>query len=84
MGRHALVRVKPDRPGRESRPLHGRSAERRWVRWGNAGPAGRVGQGVAYDPLRRRIVLYGGAADGGQAFFTDIWEFDGTSWQRLR
>ena len=61
-----------------------RWAENRWAPWGNAGPPGRIGQGIAYDPLRRRIVLYGGAAQGAQTSLSDVWEFDGTSWHRIR
>jgi hypothetical protein len=61
-----------------------RWAQNRWVPWGNPGPPGRIGHGIAYDPLRRRIVLYGGATQGAQTSSTDVWEFDGTSWHRIR
>ena len=41
-------------------------------------PPGRIGHALAYDPNRGVVVLYGGFA--GDRSFTDVWEFDGTSW----
>ena len=51
--------------------------------WGLAaadGPEARGGQAMAYDPLRDRVVLYGGFDDGGQPKFADTWEWDGEQW----
>jgi cysteine-rich repeat protein len=36
---------------------------------------------MAWDPWRRRIVLFGGQS--GALSLDDTWEFDGTSWQQL-
>ena len=55
---------------------------RRWIARGASGPPARIGQGAAYDPLRRRIVLFGGAAEGASQSTSDVWEFDGTVWRR--
>lgn len=55
----------------------------RWVPWrGEPGPTARTGQGLAYDPVRRRIVLYGGVAPGAPQAGPEVWEFDGASWHR--
>lgn len=38
---------------------------------------------MAYDPVRHRVVLFGGI-DGGNVTFSDLWEWDGFEWtQRL-
>jgi hypothetical protein len=42
----------------------------------------RIGQGLAYDAARRRVVLFGGAAEGAGRSFGDLWEFDGRSWRQ--
>lgn len=45
-------------------------------------PLARWSHGLAWDPLRKRAVLFGGL-DGpsvGGREFDDTWEFDGTSW----
>lgn len=50
-------------------------------------PPGRLLAGGAYDPLRDRVVIYGGAsisADGKTVTpFHDMWEFDGTTWTQV-
>lgn len=56
----------------------------RWIERGEPGPAARVGHGLAFDPQRRRIVLFGGAAEGAGQSFDDVWEFDGNAWRRIR
>ena len=47
-------------------------------------PAGRVGHALAYDALRRKVVLFGGCVAGGpsmcNATANDTWEWDGASW----
>jgi hypothetical protein len=52
----------------------------------NAPPA-RLLAGGAYDPLRDRVVVFGGAtisADGKTVTpFHDTWEFDGTTWTQV-
>jgi hypothetical protein len=54
----------------------------RWVRLDRgAGPAPRVGQGIAYDPARRRLVLYGGFFPDTNRGSSETWEFDGTAWR---
>src|SRR5262245_46031280 len=40
-------------------------------------PPGRLGPGLAYDSARGRTVLFGGL-NGGQATFSDTWEWDGS------
>lgn len=50
-------------------------------------PSPRVLAGAVYDPLRDRIVLFGGAtitSDNKTATtFHDTWEFDGTTWRQV-
>jgi hypothetical protein len=52
----------------------------------NPGP--RQGHAMSYDPLRKRVILYGGSAcdAGGSAcrFLDDTWEWDGTTWTRMK
>ncbi|MEK7866415.1 MAG: kelch repeat-containing protein [Planctomycetota bacterium] len=48
-------------------------------------PEPRVVSAIAYDPVRRLIVIQGGANgshDNG-GWFDDTWVFDGTSWRQL-
>jgi len=40
--------------------------------------------GVAYDERRAVLVLFGGGAADGSTLYNDTWEFDGTSWRRIR
>lgn len=47
------------------------------------GPPPRVAHAVAYDPVRRVLVLFGGRAPGFGALQDDTWEFDGASWRRV-
>lgn len=42
-------------------------------------PPGRIGAAAGYDPLRKRFVIFGGYAKGGQ-LLGDTWEFDGAKW----
>jgi hypothetical protein len=37
---------------------------------------------MAYDPVRHRIVLFGGFANGN-GLRNDTWEYDGTDWTRV-
>lgn len=46
---------------------------------------GLRGASMAYDPVRKRIVLYGGEGDrvGNDASYVDrVWEYDGLSWSK--
>jgi hypothetical protein len=40
-------------------------------------PAPRSFHAMAYDPVRKRVVLYGGWANGGDYGFDDTWEYTG-------
>ena len=35
---------------------------------------------MAYDSLRKRVVLFGGQALESQQLFTDTWDWDGNDW----
>ncbi len=45
-------------------------------------PSPRVGSGMTYDPVRRRVVLFGGVFPG-QYPLGDTWEYDGSTWTQL-
>ncbi len=47
-----------------------------------SGPAARFEHAAAFDPLRRRLVLFGGA-DLEHRFLGDTWEWDGESWTEI-
>jgi uncharacterized protein (TIGR03437 family) len=74
--------------GRDSGPkndLWAYSLQRRqWTEVGVAGvrPPARFGHTLLFDPVRRRLIVFGGQASG---FFSDVWAFDltGSSWQQL-
>jgi hypothetical protein len=42
-------------------------------------PAARASHGAAYDPMRKRVVIFGGGAYGFPSL-SDSWEWDGTDW----
>ncbi|MBP6631023.1 MAG: hypothetical protein KA297_16435 [Kofleriaceae bacterium] len=46
-------------------------------------PLPRWGAGMAYDPVRDRVVLFAGQS-ADQYALDDTWEFDGTTWQQLQ
>jgi hypothetical protein len=46
-----------------------------------AAPSGRSGHAMAYDPVRQRVVLFGGGILGST--FDDTWEWDGSNWIAL-
>ncbi len=58
--------------------------ENRWTEVLASGPKppGRSGHTLTYDPVRRRLILFGGQARG---FFSDVWAFDidGGTWRAL-
>lgn len=42
-------------------------------------PSPRAGHGMAYDPARKRVVVFGGGASGP---LDDTWEWDGQKWEQ--
>lgn len=42
-------------------------------------PPARYGHDMAYDPVRQRVILFGGFPTGGTRL-GDTWEWDGTTW----
>ncbi len=40
-------------------------------------PPARLGHGMAYDPGRGRVVMFGGGSTG---YLADTWEYDGSDW----
>ncbi len=53
-----------------------------WVPHPAAGPSPRNGHAMAFDPVRQRLVLFGGRNNAQNAVLNDLWEFDGTAWQQ--
>jgi hypothetical protein len=47
------------------------------------GPRARAAHGMAYDGVRKKVVLYGGAEVGVRPVFSDTWEWDGTAWTQI-
>lgn len=48
------------------------------------GPGPRLGTAMAYDPVRRRVVLQGGSLEDWQnTIRSDTWAWDGASWQEI-
>lgn len=56
-----------------------------WVHLDVAGPSARAEAAVAYDPRRRRTVLFGGyrLASEGVVRLGDTWEWDGGRWSLM-
>jgi hypothetical protein len=51
--------------------------------WSNpsvSGPPSRTGTTMAYDPIRRVTVLFGGESYPGNIRLNDTWTWDGTTW----
>ncbi len=46
-------------------------------------PAGRSGAALAYDAMRKEMVLFGGIASDGKSFPSDLWAWNGRSWRQL-
>lgn len=53
----------------------------KWTRVTGAGPSARGGHAMAYDPIRKRVVLFSGW--NGGSYVPDTWEFDGATWKRM-
>jgi hypothetical protein len=49
-----------------------------WTQKQDMGPVARTGHAIAYDPLREKGVLFGGAE--GRRYLGDTWEWDGEYW----
>jgi hypothetical protein len=45
-------------------------------------PGGRTGAAMAYERVRKRVVLMGGGTEFGQ-WFQDTWSWDGTTWTQV-
>ncbi len=45
------------------------------------GPSARAGHAMAYDPIRQRVLVFGG--DVGSTTLDDLWSWDGTAWTEL-
>jgi hypothetical protein len=54
---------------------------RAWSRVDGRGPGLRAHHAMAYDPVRSRIVVFGGY--DGRNNLNDTWEFDGSSWAQV-
>ena len=52
-----------------------------WTSLAVKGPGPRYHFGMAYDPVRKKAVLYGGY--GPRGIQQDTWEFDGTIWSKI-
>jgi len=53
-----------------------------WTQQEETGPSDRSGQSMAYDSLRKRIVLFGGTPINGEEH-GDTWEWDGAVWTHV-
>jgi hypothetical protein len=47
------------------------------------GPSPRYLPAIAFDPVRRVLVLFGGGAVSGTTLYADTWEFDGSRWRKV-
>jgi hypothetical protein len=59
-----------------------------WVRVATEGPPGRARTALAYDSVRRQVVLFGGVSapapgSQAQAFFNDTWVWEGRAWRKV-
>ncbi len=59
-----------------------------WARIATEGPVSRSRTALAYDNVRRQVVLFGGVgapppAGGDQRFFNDTWVWENASWRRV-
>jgi hypothetical protein len=54
-----------------------------WIQVADTGPSPRQAPAMATDPVRKRVVLFGGGKIGREAAhegLSDTWEWDGTAW----
>jgi hypothetical protein len=54
-----------------------------WTEVADTGPARRAHFPLAFDPVRQRVVLFGGW-DDGPTFLGDTWEWDGAAWRQVQ
>jgi len=54
----------------------------KWTEVAAGGPPARNGHGMAYDGVRKKIVLFGGGVTFIRPFLNDTWEWDGTAWSQ--
>jgi hypothetical protein len=54
-----------------------------WTQQEDIGPAKREMHVMAYDSARQRIVLFGGAVQGGETSLGDTWEWNGSIWTQV-
>lgn len=50
-----------------------------WERVSNSGPSHRNGVTMTYDPIHRRVILFGGNGPSGET-----WTWDGKSWSEIK
>jgi hypothetical protein len=50
-----------------------------WMKVSDSGPPGRINPGMAYDSIRKKVVLFSGYRKGW-IWVNDTWEWDGNSW----
>ena len=50
----------------------------------NVHPDARAEAAMAYDPVRKKILLFGGRMAGEKWVAGDTWEFDGNKWQQIK
>jgi cysteine-rich repeat protein len=48
-----------------------------------AQPSARYRAGAAYDPMRKKVVLFGGGTDGTNNDNSQTWELDGSKWSQI-
>jgi len=57
-----------------------------WTPVNASGPSARAGSAFGYDPLRGRVVLFGGSfssTGSTSTYFGDTWEYDGVAWTQI-
>lgn len=53
-----------------------------WTQVATTGPSARYGHVMAYDSVRQKVVLFGGASPTDNRL-GDTWEWDGTTWSQV-
>jgi hypothetical protein len=53
------------------------------VRMSRQSPPGRDGAGLVYDDKLHALLLLGGTASGSEAILTDMWGWDGATWNQI-
>lgn len=54
-----------------------------WKKFEGPGPEGRQAFAMVYDSKRNKTVLFGGGDGTGKNFGDEVWEFDGTRWEKI-